>query len=208
MKVVFLIDRFDLYYSLHDVTKTRGVQTKWLNVAALFLSILNSRFERGAQVCDIYYFSAFAKHLSQGKVARHETYVRCLRDSEIIPIMGRFKQSNRWCRNCKMETVRWEEKETDVAIAVKLLELFHLDECDCIVLITGDTDLGPAVKTARALFAKKRVVVGFPHARSNREFRGVADSVFKLSAKNYMSHQFPDPYKLQSGRCVSKPPSW
>jgi len=70
--------------------------------------------------------------------------------------MGRFKAKDVYCNGCKRIVKHYEEKETDVAISVKLLELFVLDQFDSIVLVTGDTDIMPAIKTAFKLFPFKR----------------------------------------------------
>jgi uncharacterized LabA/DUF88 family protein len=53
----------------------------------------------------------------------------------------RFKEETVYCNLCKRHIKKHEEKETDVSIAVKILESFSLNECDLAVVITGDTDL-------------------------------------------------------------------
>ena len=67
-----------------------------------------------------------------------------------------------------------EEKETDVAIACELLRLLQTGACDCVVLVTGDTDLAPAPSTAAALFPKALVAVALPYQRFNKEFDQLA----------------------------------
>jgi hypothetical protein len=55
-----------------------------------------------------------------------------------------------------------EEKETDVAIACKLLELLCQGRCDTAVLMTGDTDIAPAIRTAKLLYPTADIAVAFP----------------------------------------------
>src|SRR4051812_19600996 len=55
-----------------------------------------------------------------------------------------------------------EEKETDVALGSKLLELFITDSCDRAVVITGDTDIAPAVRTAKRLFPAEDCLFRLP----------------------------------------------
>jgi uncharacterized LabA/DUF88 family protein len=45
----------------------------------------------------------------------------------------------------------FEEKKTDVALGVKAMELLHLDACDTLVIVSGDTDFAPAMRTAKRL---------------------------------------------------------
>ena len=64
--------------------------------------------------------------------------------------LGRFKSKEVYCSKCKSFHIRYEEKETDVAIAVMLTRLCLLNEVDTVVLITGDTDVAPAVRMVKS----------------------------------------------------------
>ncbi len=86
------------------------------------------------------------------KAARHATYVAALRATGVEVQLHRFKEKEVWCK----AYVHHEEKETDVAIAVKLLELCAVDACETVVIVTGDTDLAPAIRTAKVLWKARR----------------------------------------------------
>ena len=101
-----------------------------------------------------------------------------------------------------------EEKETDVAIACKLLELLATGGCDGAVLVSGDTDIAPAIRTARALYPASQVVVAFPFHRHNRELERQATRSIKISAALYQGHQFPVEVRSSGGRVLRKPASW
>jgi len=104
--------------------------------------------------------------------------------------------------------LRHEEKETDVALAVKVFELFARDQADRVVLVTGDTDLVPAVRTARQLYPAKEVCFAFPWNRKQAELQKLANRpCFTISREAYRAHQFPDP-ALIGGRAYFKPPAW
>jgi uncharacterized LabA/DUF88 family protein len=62
---------------------------------------------------------------------------------------------------------RYEEKETDVAIASKLFEVLTNGACDTAVLVTRDTDLVPALGTAQRLFPNACILFAFPYGRAN-----------------------------------------
>ena len=92
---------------------------------------------------------------------------------------------------------------------MKVIELLLLDRCDTVVLMTGDTDIAPAVRTARRLFSEKRICFAFPFGRKNRELAKLAtDQYFTMSAQSYASNQFPDPVVLKDGSEIRKPSTW
>jgi hypothetical protein len=123
-------------------------------------------------------------------------------------VKGNFKRKNLKCKVCFQPYTSHEEKETDVNIALRLLECFLNDECDTVVLVTGDTDLVTAIATSKRLFPKKRIGIAFPYLRTNEHFKTVADFTFKLSIHSYKRHQFPNPVLLADGTRLFKPSTW
>jgi hypothetical protein len=124
--------------------------------------------------------------------------------SSYLPVIGGGAR----CHTCKRDTPHFEEKETDVAISMKLVEIFHGDEADTVVLVTGDTDLAPAVQTTMRLFPTKQICFGFPYKRKNKELTQLVTAHFYIRKERYAAHQLPDPVVLPSGRRVPKPAGW
>jgi len=215
-KVSFLVDGFNLYHSLklaqHGFNQNGNpTGVKWLDLNSLCGSCL-PLIGGGAKLSSIYYFSALATHLAEkdsGITERHAAYIKCLQATGVEVRLGRFKNKNVWCPACKTHFQAHEEKETDVAIAVMVLELFQRNECDTIVLISGDTDLAPSIRAATRMFPNKEIWMGFPHGRLNRELKQiVGHRSFKLKKERYAKHQFPTPYVLPDGSEIEKPPLW
>ncbi len=153
--------------------------------------------------------------MNPGVVQRHKRFIKCLRSTGIQVELSRFKEknvkfqfSNALGDRLRGVLKRHEEKETDVAIAAKLFELFVNNECDTTILVTGDTDLAPACKTARRLFPNKDIGFAFPYRRKNKELTKLASLSFNIDSRHYVAHQFPDPVTLPSGYVLSKPPTW
>lgn len=211
MRTTFLVDGFNLYFSAVALSKDAdGATTKWLDLKAMLSSCL-SLIDSSAALKEIHYFSAVAHHRESrhpGSAGRHERYLEAIRATGVIVELGRFKRKYFKCYGCQTEHELHEEKETDVAIGMKLLELFHQDECDAAVLVTGDTDLTAAVRTAKRLFPSKKVFVAFPYRRKNDEFLPIVDGSFRLKRNRYLNHQFPDPFKTPSGKQLAKPSHW
>lgn len=210
-RTTFLVDGFNVYHSARSASDDLGGQsTKWLDLRSLLVSYLPV-IGAGAALEEIYYFSALATHLDPyrpGVTFRHRTYLEALRSTRVIPVMGRFKPKTVHCRRCRTDSIHYEEKETDVAISVKIGELFTLDQADAVVLVTGDTDLAPAVRSSVRLFPTKQVCFAFPYKRKNKELAQLVPRSFLIRKERYAAHQFPSEIPLASGRVIRKPDDW
>jgi len=208
-KTAFIVDGFNLYHSIREARFDHpGLTAKWLNLSDLCNSYL-PLIGKDARLEGVYYFTAFAYHLNDpGVIARHKDYIKCLEDTGVQVSLSRFKEKQITCEFCKKVFIRHEEKETDVAVASKLLELVYTDCCDTVVLITGDTDLAPAVKLVKQARPEKKVIFAFPYGRKNTQLSQLAPDSFKIKAQTYANHQFVNPYILKDGTSVNKPLSW
>lgn len=207
----FIIDGFNIYHSVVDASKhSQNASTKWLDLYSLcesYLYLIGNK----AKIENVYYFSALALHLSSispQKIERHKIFIRAIRETGIKVELARFKPKKVWCDKCATFITKHEEKETDVAFASKLLEVLFKDECDSVVLITGDTDIAPAVRTSQRLFPKKNIIFGFPYKRKNNELAKLAKMHFKISRDKIVKHQFTNPFILSNGEKLYKPSSW
>jgi uncharacterized LabA/DUF88 family protein len=208
-RVDFLIDGFNLYHSIIDIARyNRGLRVKWLDIRSLCISFLHL-IDQDARLKKIYYFSAYAHHLNNPDVIkRHKAYIECLESTNIIPEMGRFKYKEISCPYCHKQIPRYEEKETDVAIGIKICEVLFNDECDIIAIVTGDTDLAPAIRHTQIYYPEKKIIFIFPFARKNSELAQLAPGSFKINKQSYIRHQFPDEVILTDGRTIHKPSTW
>lgn len=156
MRLAFLVDGYNLYHSLKDARRDLGgARTLWLDLRGLCASLLPS-ISRSATVARVVYFSALAHHLeptNPGVTARHQVYLRALRTTGVEVEPGHFKRKLLRCPACLSGMTRFEEKEADVAMGVRLIESLLGAAHDGAVLLTGDSDLGPAMRTAAALSA-------------------------------------------------------
>lgn len=210
-RVSFLVDGFNLYHSLRDASRDLGGSgTRWLDLRALLSSYM-SVFGSGAALHEIHYFSALATHLDArrpGTTTKHRLYLECLRATSVIIELGRFKLKDVHCRQCGQCTPHYEEKETDVAISVRLLELLNRGDVETVVLVTGDTDLAPAVRTGQRLYPTKEIAFAFPYRRKNNELARLTPRHFQVHKKQYLRFQFADPFVHPAGFQIPKPASW
>ena len=208
MRTTFLVAGFNLYHSIVDIAKDDiGCNVKWLDIYALCKSYLHL-IGKHTTIESVYYFSALAYHLNDPDVIeRHEDYIKCLAETVINVQLSRFKEKT-ITDSHGGKIIPHEEKETDVAIASQLFEVLYKGICDSVVIITGDTDLAPAVKTAKKLFPNKYVIFAFPYNRKSEELATLAPGSFKIRNGSYIKHQFPNPFKLSNGTEIFKPLSW
>lgn len=211
VRTAFLVDGFNLYHSLRDAQRDlSGGGTRWLDLRAFcasFLPHLGPTHRLGS----VHYFSAIATHLEARKpelTVRHRRYLECLRATGVVVELGHFKEKRVRCPGCGEMIRRHEEKETDVALGIRLVELLWLGRCDAVFLVTGDSDLTPALRTARLNFPTLPLYCGLPYGRSSFDLRNAVDVCFKIRKERYAACQLPSPFRLADGRCVEKPAHW
>jgi uncharacterized LabA/DUF88 family protein len=75
------------------------------------------------------------------------------------------------------------------------------------VIISGDSDLVPAVKAVKQNFPHKKVISIFPAGRKSDDLERHVDTSFKATNKKYLVHHLPDPFVLANYQ-ISKPHVW
>ena len=205
MRVAFLIDGFNLYHSVRDVIDDGrgGPNLKWLDIPGMCHGILRDcSYPRGTtQVTEVKYFTALATHMearSPGIVKRHKAFIAAQREKGATVHLATFKKTSKG----------HEEKETDVAIGVALLELFHDDSADCVFIMSGDTDIMPALRAARRMYPDRKVGFAFPYKRQNNILKNAADIYFRIRAHHYAKHILPNPVIAAGGREIHCPTEW
>jgi uncharacterized LabA/DUF88 family protein len=185
MRSSFFIDGFNLY---HALKRLNGPYLKWVNLRAL----MERQTSKSETISKIYYFSAYADWLP-GPRSRHEKYVAALSAVDIEVILGNFKKKDRYCTHCKHITIGHEEKETDVNIALYMLNEAYKDSYDRAYVVSRDSDLKPAIAMVRNEFPRKEVIaVAPPHFGHSTDLLGVASGKRKISKLQIEQCLFPE----------------
>lgn len=203
-RVAAFIDGFNVY---HAIAEAGFNDCKWLNYHSLAEAFTKPKTQR---LESVYYFSALVPWDNQ-KAARHRVYIRALETFGVNVVLGRFKRVTRKCRGaCGAQFQTFEEKETDVNIAVTILRLAMQDDFDCAMLFSGDSDMVPAIKNIRDVAPHKRLKVVIPFNRSSIELKNICDESAKMKRKHLTGHQFPDTISLHpgAGASIRRPPEW
>ncbi len=171
-KILVLIDGFNYYHKLKEYQETYNQCVKWLNYKSLILSWLSD--EDNKDSIEIYYFTAIANWRGIEAVKRHKTYIQALEKTGIIPIYGEFKEKkihrckdNEKCKNCntksdKHKLIRHEEKNSDVNLAITLIEKTLTNEYDKCFILSADNDFSSAIKRAKSLSKDKKIIIQPP----------------------------------------------
>ena len=150
------VDGFNLYYGI-----LKNTAYKWLDLERFF-TLLRPHDEIEA----IKYCTALVDAGAQR--ARQATYLNALATRPLVEtILGRFKQKQVICScsGCTQTApgtrtfVVPEEKRTDVNIAIRMLDDAYRGLCERQVLVSGDSDLVPAIQMVRQRFPEIRTTV-------------------------------------------------
>jgi hypothetical protein len=205
-RCIVYVDGFNLYYGA-----LRGGPYKWLNLEKYFRLLLpNDSIQK------IRYFTA---EVVGSSAARQRAYLSVLETLPLVDvILGKFKakQIQGLCPSCPLPSPQFfstfEEKRTDVNIALWMLHDAQQDLCDRMVLVSGDSDLVPAIAMTKDQCPQKEVIVYVPARSAIRgaavELRGIADKNKLLPLQMLHACQFPSEVTTGSGIVIRKPDSW
>lgn len=201
-RVIAYVDGFNLYHGLMD--KEWG-RYRWLDVRSLLAA-----FVRPPQrLVAVRYFTALNSH-PPDRYQRHKTYLEALRracDVEIV--VGKIQPIRSTCGECGAKRTRYQEKQTDVAIAVDMILAAATQNADEIFLMSGDSDLAPAVAQCEHLGVPVTIID--PPARHSDELAAVASKRLRLNRSRVSQAQMPDPVTyMHRGRerRIHRPASW
>jgi len=200
-RVVFLVDGFNLYHALKD--ETRYHRYRWLNLDRLCRCYLTQK----QRLDKIFYFTALCLWDPE-KRKRHQTYIKALQSRGIQVVFGEFKRRDKMCRLCHRTYQTYEEKRTDVNIAITLFSLAIQDRYDTAMILSGDGDLIPAIDAVRRTFPNKRIGVVIPPGRHAEAMKQSADFHAKVKEVQLQSSLFEAELDIGHGEKIVCPEPW
>lgn len=200
-RVGVYIDGFNLYHGLKQAT---GRKLLWLDLEALAL-----RLCRPDQALEfVKYYTADVRDAPAAET-RQATYLSALEASPRVSVYrGRFQAKQLACQGCQRSWRTYEEKETDVAIAAALIEDAVTDQWDTALIVSGDSDLCPAVRAVGRLRPEKRLIAAFPPKRHSDDLRGSVYSGFTIGLAHIRQSQLAETIRLPDGRVLKRPSYW
>ncbi len=203
-RVAAFIDGFNLYHSLEEA---KCQHLKWINYWNLADAFVVKSREK---LVKVFYFSAIVPW-DQEKAARHKDFIKALEFVGVEIVLGKFKEVTKKCRAiCRQQYKTYEEKETDVNIAVTLLSEAVNDTYDRALLFSGDSDMIAGVRALRKLCPHKTITAVIPYMRSSIDLVNNCHSSAKIKKKHLEKNQFPSEIELKkgSGVFIRRPSAW
>lgn len=191
-KILVLVDGFNFYHRLKDYQYKHKECVKWLSYPRLLKQYFDNYNDYEFEYI---YFSALAEFRGDETVERHKTYIEALKKESMNIVLGQFKKKeiprckcNERCSGCtsiqdKTQLIKHEEKNTDVNIAITLVEKAIKKEYDKCYILSSDSDFNSAIKRAKEVYPEGIItLVPPPHAdNKNRKTRYYINDVKQLT---------------------------
>lgn len=201
-RLIVYVDGFNLYYGLHDAAKR---ELLWLDLVSLAKSLRPQ-----SALVQVKYFTAMVldEPDAQSRQDRYISVQRALYPGRFTVVMGKYMRKKRRCRDCGVSWTSYEEKQTDVNMAVHMVADVAAQRADTYMVVTGDTDVIPAVKMARALDSTATIIAQFPPRRASDALKRMLPSSRELTISKLKEAQLPDVAKAPSGKLFHRPEKW
>ena len=202
-RVAAYVDGFNLYFGLKEAGFKRHY---WLDVVALAHNILKA----DQRLVATHYFTARIRDNGRNVAdqKRQATYLEALTLQGAQCQFGHYLEKSRECRRCHSTWMDYEEKMTDVNIAIQLLADAFEDAFDVALVISGDSDLTTPVRRIRQRFPGKRVIVAFPPRRHSSELKRWASGFVSIGEDKLRASQLPETLTKLDGFVLSRPMTW
>ena len=200
-RLIVYVDGFNLYHGLHDEARCRLL---WLDLVEL-----SRKLRRLDNLVLVRYFTAPVLGNPRAE-SRQTTYINALAAQHgplIEVVLGRYQAKTIKCRRCDHSYVSYEEKETDVNIAVALTVDAGRRNMESALIISADSDLAPAVRAARKLHPALYVAAAFPPNRASGELKQLMPDSFSIGRARIRQSMLPDVVQA-SGTTFERPEKW
>ncbi len=211
-RVIALIDGFNYYHRIQDHFEATKENLKWTNYWSLAEELLKDEMK----LQQVRFYTAIPQYLGKDKQKRHRLFLRASKEyiknqqgNDFDWIEGNFKRRKKKClADCKKKFDTWEEKETDVNIAIDLIDLAYQDAFDTCFLFSADTDLSSAVRLHKKRFSnKKRVIIVLPPGAGKADaLKDVYGDFEQLGFELFRKNQLPDVIQVKgTERSIENP---
>lgn len=156
-RAALYVDGFNLYHAIDGLDRN---YLKWLDLWALGRQIA----PRSHAIRRVTWCTA-VRPQGKGKVDRHHAYHDALQAKGVTCLTGHFVIYSDGCNACGHMWNVAEEKQSDVNLALSILDDAHEDRFDVCYLVTTDGDHAATARFLKERFPKKTLVVVAPPER-------------------------------------------
>ena len=186
-RVIFFVDGFNFYHGLKKKMRQDAdwKQFYWIDFVKLFQQFtgVNQFLE------NVYYFTAppvdATRFFRQRLLFKANSIVN---GNKFEVIDGKFFPKTVKCKKCHQNYRIFEEKHTDVNVAIKMLDACLLGNVDTIALVSADGDLLTPLSLINQRFPNIKIKIYFPPVNKSD------------ALKNYMKSQRKRPVELGNNK--------
>ncbi len=194
-RTVAFIDALNLYYGMRDEGLHRF---RWLNVEGLAQSLAvdaGGELGRSLRVEQVIYCTSMVANKQSAR--RQDIYLQALEEhcSSIQILKGNYEMKERTCENCGTAVGFQTEKQTDVNLAVEMVRDAAKpvgERAEVQLLVTGDTDLLPAVRAVRSYGVEVIVIAPPSRGITRHSFNPVASKYLRVFHRHVRDNQMPE----------------
>jgi len=206
-RVACFIDGYNLYHAINwyeygktDEENRKYRKYKWLSLTELAKCYISPVSQ---QLVEVRYFTTFTTANSM-KLLRHRLFVWAQECQGVKVAYGTFREALVQCQGtCEQWYSIQREKQTDVKIAVTMLEMARTNLYDKALIISGDADLIPAIDLIRK---DKEVAVVVPIGRKGHDIESACGrNKFTMTEDHLKRCQLPAKLKHPTGKYILKP---
>jgi uncharacterized LabA/DUF88 family protein len=179
-RVAVYVDGFNLFFGI------RSKNPKAVNFDVT--AYVRRRLGANQRLTSVRFYSAPLVGSPEAERAQ-KRYFSALRASGVDVILGRFQEKFIRCGHCGQMIPSYEEKMTDVNLAVDVLTDGLLNRYDVAILVTADSDLVPPIAKLKKYAKAKRIVVCFPPNRASKELLRNANGLMNINSKDLIHFQ-------------------
>ncbi len=216
LQTIAYIDGYNLY---HGIIDKRNIPSKgitpfsknrpwgdllWLNLESLIYSYKFNDID----LKKIKFFEA--PSYDPQSLVRQQVYKNALLSLDSIDndsfFGGEFKENQIFCPNCRTYYTHRTEKKTDVLISTEILNDYFNKKCECLILLTGDSDLTPTIEKVKMHEPNFPIFAIFPPFRASGDIKKIVgkDGFRRINYQKLVINQFPEQMEV-NGFLVEKP---
>lgn len=205
------VDGFNVYHALvapNASGQRPFAKYKWLD----YRKLAECYVRRGDALEAVYYFTAYAPWKSpsgQAKRERHHNLVAAQRACGVRVVLGRFRPVEKVClARCRQTYSTYEEKRTDVNIAVTMVKLALLGSYEKAILISADSDLVPALEAIRSVKPAIWMMVVAPVGRTAKALFNAAHYREHMKLSHLKRSLLPARVEVAGRPVIECPAEW
>ena len=196
VRTTAFVDGLNLYHGIRD---EKLLKFRWLDVEGMVESLAadaGARLGSPLEVIRVVYCTSLVRDRQAAR--RQDIYLQALEQhcAHIEILRGSYEEKSRQCTDCGASVGFQKEKQTDVNLAVEMVKDAAKpvgQRAEVQILVTGDTDLLPAVRAVRSYGVAVVMVSPPARGRTRESFTAIASGYLRVNRRHLRHHPLPDP---------------